>query len=122
MVDPSTGELQSVLLDLDPIDAQVVEALSRVRASGASVQTTGARFVDIEKLTDAAELDVLSQTRDALSRLVSRSLIAVESISVLFGDDWFEVSVVYFNLRRRASIEPTTRTVRIPFGALYGAS
>lgn len=120
-VDYSSGELESVLASRDPIDAQVFEALSRVRLSGASVTNTGARFVDVEKLADDAPQLISSHAENALAPLVRRGDIAVDRIEVELGVDWFVVTVTYFNRRTRSS-NPFTATIRVPFGATYAAS
>lgn len=120
-LDYSSGDLASVIASRDPIDAQVFEALTRVRFSGAAVTTTGARFVDVEKLTDDAEDLIRAHATNALATLVARGDIAVDRVEVEIGDDWFEVTVVYFN-RRTRSATPLTATVRKPFGAVYAAT
>lgn len=97
--DPETRELRSLTASADPIDAQVQLALTAVRESSAILADTGQTFGDIKKLGTDAELLIEKATRDALARLVRNRDIDIDSVSVLIGDDWAEVTVVYYNRR-----------------------
>ena len=90
---------ESVFRDRDPVDAAVVEALWRVRGSGAAVANTGARFLDIEKLDDRAKTVIQSETYTALRRLIRRGDITIKNVVVETGPDWAEVQVYYLNNR-----------------------
>lgn len=89
----------SVTTDRDPVDAAVIEALWRVRGSGAAVRNTGARFLDIRKLDDRAKVLLESEARTALRRLIQRGDITIKNIVVEVGGDWAEVTVHYLNNR-----------------------
>jgi len=89
----------SVYKDRDPVDAAVVEALWRVRGSGAAVANTGARFLDIEKIDDRAATTIANEARTALRRLIRRGDITLVAVQVQTGPDWAEVSVRYLNNR-----------------------
>lgn len=89
----------SVIQDRDPVDAAVIEALWRVRGSGAAVQDTGARFLDIPKLDDKAKTSIANEARTALTRIVRRGDIRIVKITVETGNDWAEITVAYQNNR-----------------------
>lgn len=89
----------SMLKDRDPVDAAVIEALWRVRGTGAAVANTGARFLDITKLDDKANTIIANEARTALTRLVNRGDIQIKKIDVSVGSDWAEVAVHYLNMR-----------------------
>lgn len=101
LIDPKTQEFLKLSVDQDPIDAAVIEALWRVRASGAAVMDTGARFLDIPKIDDDHAAQVTSETRNALRRLVQRGDIFLKRIDVRTGPDWSEVDVTYLNNRAK---------------------
>lgn len=103
----------SMVKDRDPVDAAVVEALWRVRGSGAAVQFTGARFLDIEKLDDRAQVVIANEARTALRRIIRRGDITIRNITVEVGSDWAEVAVFYFNNRAPFDRERVVRK-RLP--------
>ena len=118
-IDQSTGDYASLTGDLDPVDASVIEALLRVRKSGASVLTTGQSFHAVDKLGDDSPLRLASLTRLALRPLIERGDINIETIDVttaLDGEttikDWAEVKVVYQNLRS-PNLTERQRTVAV---------
>jgi hypothetical protein len=90
---------ESVTKDRDPIDAAVIEALWRIRGSGAAVMNTGARFLDVKKLDEKAKVLLDNEARAALRRIVRRGDITIKKIEVLTGNDWAEVQVFYLNNR-----------------------
>jgi hypothetical protein len=110
-VDPMTQEWTSLLMDRDPTDAAVIEALWRVRKSGAAVVNVGARFLDVEKLDDQAPARFAGEARVALRRLVDRGDITIKSITVDTGSDWGEVTVDYVN--NRTALQKKDRTVKM---------
>lgn len=113
-IDPVTQDWTSFIYDQDPIDAAVVEALWRVRGSGAAVQNTGARFLDVGKLDDQAPKKFESETRFALRRLVQRGDITIKAITVDTGADWGEVTVDYTNNRTALAKKQRTFKMRVP--------
>lgn len=103
----------SMTKDRDPTDAAVVEALWRVRGSGAAVANTGARFLDLDKLGDQAPTIIANDARNALARLIRRGDITLKSVNVQTGPDWAELTVVYVN--NRTASEKRERTLRKRF-------
>ena len=106
--------------DQDPIDAAVVEALWRIRASGAAVQDTGARFLDISKIDDRAKRALEGEARSALRRLVRRNDITLKKVSVETGPDWAEVTVDYINNRTALQKKERQAKVRVPEAIKHG--
>jgi hypothetical protein len=98
-LDQETSTYQSMVLDRDPVDAAVVEALWRVRGSGAAVADTGTRFLDIKKLDSQAARLIESEARNALKRMVVAGYITITKVDVTVGNDWAEVAVSYLNNR-----------------------
>jgi hypothetical protein len=96
-----TQAFSSVSQDVDPIDAAVVEAIWRVRRSGAAVLNKGTRYLDLKKIDEQTQNLVTSDTRRALSRLVARGYITILKITVTTdnADNWAEVVVDYINNR-----------------------
>jgi hypothetical protein len=119
-IDPATQEWTSMVKDQDPIDAAVVEALWRVRGSGAAVSDTGARFLDLDKLDDRAPRAIESEARFALRRLVRRGDITLKSVEVSTGPDWAEVEVNYINNRTALQKKDRQAKRRVPEGIKHG--
>lgn len=119
-IDPSSQEWTSFIKDQDPIDAAVVEALWRIRASGAAVQTTGARFLDIDKIDSRAKRALESEARTALRRLVRRNDITLKKVTVDTGPDWAEVTVDYVNNRTALQKRERRAKVRVPEAIKHG--
>lgn len=105
---------ESVFSDRDPTDAAVIEALWRVRGSGAAVRNTGARFLDVRKLDDKAKILLENEARVALARLVRRGDITITKITVETGDDWAEITVFYVNNRTALAKKDRTAKKRLP--------
>jgi len=105
---------ESVFSDNDPTDAAVIEALWRVRGSGAAVRNTGAKFLEIRKLDNKAKTLLENEARQALIRLVRRGDISISSIRVLTGNDWAEVTVNYVNNRTALAKKDRSITKRLP--------
>lgn len=105
---------ESVFSDRDPTDAAVIEALWRVRGSGAAVRNTGARFLDVRKLDDKAKILLANEARFALTRLVRRGDITIKKITVEVGDDWAELTVFYTNNRTPLAKKDRTAKKRLP--------
>ncbi|MFA5053364.1 MAG: hypothetical protein WC565_04860 [Parcubacteria group bacterium] len=104
----------SVFSDRDPTDAAVIEALWRVRGSGAAVRNTGAQFLNVRKLDDKAKILLENEARLALSRLVRRGDITITKIKVETGNDWAEVSVFYVNNRTPLAKKDRIAKKRLP--------
>jgi hypothetical protein len=102
-IDPYTGEYLSILKGMDPIDAQVLDALTIKRGSGAAVRNDGQRFADIKKVDDAAATLIDGETRRALSRLVENQDIRVARVDPVAdqNNDYADVVVQFKNLRAR---------------------
>ena len=113
LIDYETLDYASFVRDAEPIDAQVVEALWRVRGSGAAVTATGARFLDISKLTTSAPGRIEAEARFVLQRLVKRGDIRIKKTTVDTGSDWAEVVVDYINVRAHGNKVRQAR-VRLP--------
>lgn len=125
--DPQTFQLGSLMRGRDPIDDQVIVALTRVRGSGSAVEDIGARFLDVGELTEGAASELAAEARFALRHLVARRDIDLtRATSAVFPElQAAEVVVEYLNLRTvdpekfRRAIVPVVR--RPEFLALLSA-
>jgi hypothetical protein len=113
-VDPETREYLSIVRGIDPIDEQVLIALTLKRGSGAAVTDEGQDFASIRKMDESTATLIDTETRRALSRLVTQADIRIRKITPLAdaNDDWAEVVVEYENLRAPLN-RRRVRTVRI---------
>lgn len=109
---------ESMTRDRDPVDAATIEALWRVRGSGAAVVAVGTRFLDIEKIDDQADVALANEARAALARIVRRGDITIVTIRVDKGPDWAEVTVNYINNRAPREKERTVKK-RVPEEVSY---
>jgi hypothetical protein len=102
-IDPHTGEYLSILKGIDPIDAQVLDAMKIKRGSGAAVRNDGQRFADIKKVDDAAASLIDGEARRALARLSENQDIRVISVDAVADQnhDYADVVVQFKNLRAR---------------------
>ena len=119
-IDQVRQEFESLVKDLDPIDAQVAEMLWRVMGSGAAVQHKGARFLDVSKLDDSAKGTLESEARYALRRLIQRNDIQLLSAVADTDSDWAEVVVDYINNRAAATDKKRQVRVRVPEQVKHG--
>jgi hypothetical protein len=113
-VDPTTHEYLSVFVGFDPVDAAVLEALKRVRNSGAAVTGVGHRFVDVDKVDNRAADEIEAEARFALRVLVQRGDVQLYAVNVNAdpdNPDWAEVTCTYINLRARNPQYRTTEPV-----------
>lgn len=110
LIKARSQEFESLTKDMDPIDAQVVDAIWRVRESGAAVMNDGARFLDVSKIDDQAPNRVRSQVRTSLGRLTSNGDITLKNVEVTSGADWMEVEIDYVN--NRTALANKTRKLR----------
>lgn len=109
-IDPSTGEYLSLERGFDPTDADVLDALSTVRDSGAAVLGKGQRFRSATHITPALAVFFAEETREALRRLIeSRQIRLLETRVREDGDVGAELEVRYVNLARAED-----RTARLP--------
>lgn len=120
LIDPETQEFVSFTKDLDPIDAQVIESLWRIRGSGAAVQSKGARFLDTTKLTDQAPTLLESQVRIALRRLLQNGDISLISATADTENDFAAVLVRYTNNRSMTFDRARKIRVRVPGDVNHG--
>lgn len=100
-IDPETGEYLSISRGIDPVDEQVLVALTLRRRSGAAVMDDGHEFDQIRKVDDSARTVIDAETRRALSRLAGNGDIKLRKVYAVAepGNDWGEVSVEYENTR-----------------------
>jgi len=100
-VDPETGEYLSISRGIDPIDSQVLTALTLLRGSGAATMDDGQEFTRIPKVDDTTAALVDAEARRALARLVANGDIAVRKIysNTSPDADWAEVAVDFENRR-----------------------
>lgn len=111
-----TKDLASVTEGADPIDAQVQEALMRLRASGAAITQDGQRFLDVRKLDENAPTLLEREARTALARLVNNGDITIDAARVVqdSSGQWGEVFIDLFNNRIPNSKK---QTVKVPIRA-----
>ena len=110
--DPKTGEFLSIVKGMDPIDAQVIDALKVKRGSGASVSEDGQTFDDIQKIDESTSTLIESKTRTSLKRLTDRGDIAIASLApfVDSASQSGSVALQFKNLRARG---PQARTLLV---------
>ena len=114
-IDPQTGDFASLFVGIDPIDAQVINAVKIVRGSGASVTEDGMRLVDIRKIKDDTEDDIRNEVRRALSRLIQNQDIRFSGTKFDYiekGSQFIQIRVQWVNLR---SFDRTPREAVIPY-------
>ena len=114
-IDPSTGDFASLFVGIDPIDAQVINAVKIVRGSGASVTEDGMRLADIRKIKDDTQDDIKGQVRRALSRLIQNQDIRFLGTSFDYlekGSQFIQIRVQWVNLR---SFDRTPKENTIPY-------
>lgn len=102
-IDPATGDYASMTKGLNPIDAQVILAMSTVRGSGAAVMEDGCNLASIDKIRNTIRREVESEVRFALRRLIQNHDIAIVRFEVEPNQSATQVDVVldYQNLRAR---------------------
>lgn len=120
-IDYATFEYSSLVDGLHPIDEQVLIALTRLRASGAVVLSTGARFIDVPKLDDSASKALDSEARIALKLLVDQQDIRIVRIAVDIVDDAATVTVVWQNLRALDPTKQKQTSIRLPGQVVFAS-
>lgn len=98
-VDPQTGEYLSISRGMDPVDQQVLIALTLKKGSGAAVADDGQEFEKIRKVDESSSRLIDAEARRALARLVQQRDIRVRSVLPNSDSDWAEVVVNYENAR-----------------------
>jgi len=100
-IDPATGDYVSMTSGLNPIDAQVILALTTVRGSGAAVLDLGQRLGDIDKIRKTVEREIQSEVRQAFKQLLQQRDIRLKSFTfdVQRENDYVGVVIEYVNLR-----------------------
>jgi len=113
-IDPQTGEYLSISRGIDPIDSQVLTALTLVRGSGAATQDDGQDFLAIKKVDETTATLIEAETRRALGRLVVSGDIKIKRVypNADPDTDIGTVAVDYVNSRavdtqrRLATVQP----------------
>lgn len=111
-IDPKTGEYLSIVKGFDPIDAQVLLALTVKRASGAAVLEDGQSYSEIKKIDDSATSLIESKTRTTLGRLTDRRDIAIDALEPL-ADPASQSGSVAFRYRNLRSRGPQARKLTV---------
>ena len=101
-IDPETRDFASLFTAIDPIDQQVVTALSVERATGPCVSNDGQKLGNIRKMTASYKTQVENEVARALSRLIRNGDISLVEMRWDLDDEssqGAQLSVVYKNLR-----------------------
>ena len=99
---PKNKNWDSLTRGMDPIDAQVVNALSLYRWAGPTTENEGTRIRDIRKMGPALQDQIRSEVNRALARL--RRNRDIRLVGIFFdiespGDQMLQFRVEYINLR-----------------------
>ncbi len=101
-IDPDTRDFASMMYTLDPIDAQVIIAITTKRGSGAAVIDVGHYLHKIKKILESIQVDITAGIKLALKRLVTNgdiSLLPIDFLNVDPGNQQVEFLVKWKNLR-----------------------
>jgi hypothetical protein len=101
-INPLTHDFESLSEGRDPIEAQVLIALSIVRNSGAAVIGVGNRLHEIRKILPSIQNDLDSKVREALKLLIKKRDIRYLGIDLSIndpGNQTVEAIVKWVNLR-----------------------
>jgi hypothetical protein len=115
-IDSLTGELESVLVGMDPVDAWIVTQLGIEQGSGSAVQEEGHLFATFTKAGDDAATIADGELRRVLAPLVREGEIEIVSVTAEPLDDvpgdGVEILATYRQLRTqdRRLRHATTRT------------
>lgn len=86
-VNATTGEVNSLLTSIDPVDSAVIQIARTARGSGAAVLDIGHRFADIRKNDESAPALAKAYAREMFAELVADGRIEIESVDTKqFGD------------------------------------
>jgi len=104
-IDYRTGEYMSILKGMDPIDEQVLIALTRKRASGIAVMEDGQLFHEIEKVDDSTATRLAGEVQRACRRLVDNRDIRLKNVQPVVdqNNDYADVVVEFVNQRARTN-------------------
>ena len=104
-IDYRTGEYMSILKGMDPIDEQVLIALTRKRASGIAVMEDGQLFHEIEKVDDSTATRLAGEVARACRRLVDNRDIRLKNVQPVVdqNNDYADVVVEFVNQRTRTN-------------------
>lgn len=97
-VNATTGEVNSLLTSIDPVDSAVIQIARTRRGSGAAVLDIGHRLAEIKKNDDSAAELAKSYAREMFAALVADGRIEIESIDTQqFGavDDGLGLFLTY---------------------------
>ena len=115
-IDPETGDYISLFDGVDPIEAQVLNALRIRRGSGASVMDVGNRFHLIRKIDETIGKQIDSLTREALGRLIANRDIRYLGIDVEVLDPGNSTVVVKARWQNLRAMDGQARSTPIPLG------
>ncbi len=101
-IDPSTGNLRSILVGIHPVDSAVITRLRTRRGSGASVSEVGQRFDRVKKVDETILSQLRTEVDVMLQDLVDRRDIRIEQVLSEEDGDTARVFVEYTNLRTQA--------------------
>lgn len=110
-IDATTGEVNSLLSSVDPVDSAVINIARTERASGAAVLDVGHRFRSITKNNEQAPRLAEAYAREMYADLERDGRISIVSIDTTqFGvlADGLGLLITYDNL-----LSGTRRTVQI---------
>jgi hypothetical protein len=93
-INPDTGELESLTVGRDPVQAAVITAARTERGTGGSVQSTGQRFRDVRKLGPTGTELLRTEAQKMFAPLVAQGLARVLNVTITGGDDEASASVV----------------------------
>jgi hypothetical protein len=113
-INPITHDYESLSEGRDPIEAQVLIALSIVRGSGAAVLNIGHRLHEIRKILPSLQHDIESKVREALKLLIKNRDIRYRGIELSINDEGnqtVEAVVKWVNLR---AFDGVVRNTPIP--------
>jgi hypothetical protein len=104
-IDYRTGEYMSILKGMDPIDEQVLIALTRKRGSGIAVMNDGQSFHEIEKVDDSTANRLAGEVARACGRLVESRDIRLKTVQPVVdqNNDYADVVVEFVNQRARTN-------------------
>ncbi|WP_437759478.1 hypothetical protein [Sorangium sp. So ce1389] len=112
-IDAQTGDLESILTGIDPVDSMVQLAVTIERGTGAAVTDVGHRFRTVKKVDDSTPSLLRSLAEEALSSLLQRKLIRLERLDVEADPDGDlgAIFLAYSNL-----LSGTRRELRVAVG------
>jgi len=101
-IDPETHDYASLFSTIDPIDAQVILALTIRRGSGVSVVADGNRLHEVRKMSDSAQSEIKGLIQEALGKLIEQRDIQYQGVVFDVWDSANQTSTVivkWVNLR-----------------------